>query len=172
MINLAVAPTGRVDLVVYGLKNGTNRGWVLDRTTRQFQSDRNGETISPDSLRLLADPSSPFTYTVVPRGSGPRIGADRDEDGYLNRTEVEFGSDPADPLSLATNRPPVLGALADQTVPAGTLLTVACGASDPDIPGQTLTFSLNPPTPTGAEINSETGRFTWKPIQAQALRSY
>jgi YVTN family beta-propeller protein len=172
MINLAVSPTGRVDLVVYGVQNGTNRGWVLDRTTRRFQSDRNGETISPDGLRLLADPGSSFTYTVVPRGSGPRIGADRDEDGYLNRTEAEFGSDPADPLSLATNRPPVLGALADQTVPAGTLLTLTCGASDPDTPAQTLSFSLDPPTPAGAEIDPRTGLFTWKPTQAQALNTY
>ena len=120
----------------------------------------------------MADPGSPFTYTVVPRGSGRRIGADRDEDGYLNRTEIEFGSDPADPLSLATNRPPVLGALADQIVPAGTLLTLTCGASDPDIPEQTLTFSLDPPTPAGAEIDPRTGLFTWKPTQAQALNSH
>jgi len=172
MINLALSQTGRVDLVVYGVKSGTNRGWVLDRTTRQFQSDRNGETISPDALRLLADPNSPLTYTVVPRGSGPRIGVDRDEDGYLNRTEVEFGSDPADPLSLATNRPPILGALADQTVPAGTLLTLTCEASDPDLPAQALTFSLDPPAPAGAEIIPMTGQFTWKPTQAQALKSY
>ena len=172
MINLAVSSTGRVDLVVYGMKNGTNRGWVLDRTTRQFQSDRNGETIAPDGLRLLSDSSNPLTYTLVPRGSGPRIGVDRDEDGYLNRTELEFGSNPADPLSLATNRPPVLGALADQSVPAGTLLTLTCAASDPDLPAQTLSFSLVPPAPVGAEINPMTGQFTWKPTQAQALKSY
>jgi hypothetical protein len=172
MINLAVSPTGRVDLVVFGVQNGINRGWVLDRSTRLFQSDRNGETISPEGLRLLADPSRPLTYTVVPRGSGPRIGTDRDEDGYLNRTEVEFGSDPADPLSLATNRPPVLGALADQTVPAGTLLTFTCAASDPDKPAQALTFSLVPPAPEGAEINPATGLFSWKPAQAQAVGSY
>jgi len=172
MINLAVSPTGRVDLVVYGAKNGTNRGWVLDRITRQFQSDRNGETISPDGLRLLAVQSNPLTYTVVPRGSGLRIGADRDEDGYLNRTEVEFGSDPADPLSLATNRPPVLAALADQTVPGGTLLTFTCAASDPDIPAQTLTFGLDPPAPAGAEIDPKTGLFIWRPTQFQALNAY
>ena len=172
MINIAASSNGRVDLVVCGMQNGTNRGWVLDRITSQFQSDRNGERISPDGLRLLAAPSRPLTYTVVPRGSGLRIGADRDEDGFLNRTEIEFGSDPTDPLSLATNRPPVLGVLADQTVPAGTLLTVVCGASDPDKPAQTLTFSLNPPSPAGAEIDPSTGLFTWRPTQSQALDSY
>src|SRR5213078_1189611 len=143
-----------------------------DRTTRQFQSDRNGETISPDNLRLLAGEDAPLTYTVVPRGSGVRIGVDRDEDGYLNRTELEFGSDPANPLSLATNRPPILGAIAEQTVPAGTLLTLTAAASDPDIPAQRLTFSLEPPVPAGAEINQANGLFRWKPAQAQALNSY
>ena len=170
MINLALSPTGRVDLVVYGAKNGDNRGWVLDRTTRQFQSDRNGETISPDDLRLLAGTSRPARLSR--RGSGVRTGVDRDEDGYLNRTELEFGSDPANPRSLATNRPPIVSAIAEQTVPAGTLLTLTVAASDPDIPAQTLTFSLEPPVPARAEINPVTGLFTWNPAQAQALNSY
>ena len=167
MINLAASPTGRVDLVV-----GTNRGWVLDRDTRQFLSDRNGETISSDGLRLLASASSPLTYTVVPRGCGRRIGVDRDEDGFFDRTELEFGSDPTNPLSLATNRPPILGALADQAVPAGTSLEFTVAAADSDIPAQILTFSLDPPAPPGAEIKPNSGLFTWKPTQAQALNSY
>ena len=62
--------------------------------------------------------------------------------------------------------------MADQTVPAGTLLTLTCEASDPDLPAQTLTFSLDPPAPVGAEINPLSGQFTWKPTQAQALKSY
>jgi hypothetical protein len=73
-------------------------GWVLDRATRRFQSDRNGETISPDELRMLANTNSPLTYTVVPRNTGIRMAIDRDEDGYFDRTEIEFGSDPSNPL--------------------------------------------------------------------------
>jgi hypothetical protein len=172
MIKLASSPTGRVDLVVYGVQDGIHRAWALDRITRQFQSDRNGETIPPDGLRLLAGASSPLTYTMVPRGSGLRIGVDRDEDGFLDRTELEFGSDPSNPLSLATNRPPILGALADRAVPAGTSLTFIVEATDADIPGQILTFSLDPPAPPGAEINPGNGLFTWKPTQAEALNSY
>ena len=172
MINLAASPTGRVDLVAHGAKNGTNRGWVFDRTTRQFQSDRNGEMISPDGLRLLADAEAPLTYTVVPRGSGPRIGVDRDEDGYFDRTELEFGSDPTNPLSWATNRPPILGAIGDQALPAGQLLTFLVTATDSDIPAQTLTFALDPPAPPGADIDPGSGLFHWTPTQFQAPNSY
>src|SRR5439155_18450821 len=172
MINLALSPAGGVDLIVRGAKGGINRGWVLDRARNRFQSDRNGETLSPNELRLLADSRNPLTYTVVPRNSGIRIGIDRDEDGYFDRTEIEFGSDPADPLSLATNTPPVLSDIPGQAVPAGTLLSLAVAATDTDRPPQKLTFSLVPPVPLGAAIDPATGVFTWKPAQAQALNSY
>ena len=172
MINLATSLTGRVDLVVRGAKEGVQRGWVFDRATSRFQSDRNGEMILPNDLRALASATNSLTYTVVPRDSGLRLGVDRDDDGYFDRTEIEFGSDPTDPLSLATNTPPVLAAIADQTVSAGTLITLAVSATDTDVPRQILAYSLDPPVPSGAEINPTNGVFTWKPTQAQALNSY
>jgi len=49
---------------------------------------------------------------------------------------------------------------------------LTCEASDSDLPAQTLTFSLDPAAPEGAKINPMTGQFTWKPTQAQALKSY
>jgi hypothetical protein len=105
MINLAIASTGRVDLVVRTATNRISRGWVLDRATRRFQSDRNGETISPDELRMLANTNSPLTYTVVPRNTGIRMAIDRDEDGDFDRTEIEFGSDPSNPLFSVSQNP-------------------------------------------------------------------
>jgi hypothetical protein len=172
MINLANSSTSRVDLVVRGMKDGLNRGWVLDRVTRQFQSDRNSEAIPPNSLLALAAPTNSLTYTVVSRGSGVRIGVDRDDDGYFDRTEIEFGSDPLNPLSLATNTPPILSPVGNQTVPAGTLLTLTVVATDGDIPQQTLSFSLDAPAPSGAQIDPTNGVFTWMPAQIQALNSY
>src|SRR5262249_27454999 len=40
------------------------------------------------------------TYTCAPPGSGSRMGIDRDEDGFLDRDEIDAGSDPADPASI------------------------------------------------------------------------
>ena len=56
-------------------------------------------------LLALATPDTPLTFTVVPPGTGIRLGVDRDEDGSLDRTEIDYGFDPADPRSIG-NTPP------------------------------------------------------------------
>ena len=45
-------------------------------------------------------------------------------------------------------------------------------ASDPDIPLQTLAFSLDPGAPDGASINPSTGGFTWTPTESQGPGIY
>ena len=100
MLALANNPTSRVELVVKGAKDGLSRGWIYVRGAGQFQSDRRSETISPDDLRGLAVAGNELTYTIVPEGSGTRIGIDRDEDGFLDRDELDFPSDAANPASI------------------------------------------------------------------------
>src|SRR5262249_7366531 len=51
------------------------------------------------------------------------------------------------------------------------LLSFNATASDPDIPAQTLTFTLDPGYPTGAAITSA-GNFTFTPTAAQAPGTY
>jgi hypothetical protein len=84
-------------------------------------------------------------------------------------------SDSGIPTLAATNRftvvvtkgnnAPVLGPLADRTVMEGTLLTVSATATDPDMPAQTLTFSLGVGAPSTAAITPE-GVFTWTPTDS------
>jgi hypothetical protein len=62
---------------------------------------------------------------------------------------------------LESNRPPVLAAIADRTVHAGMSLVITNVATDPDIPTNTLTFSLGTNAPAGAVIGSATGIFQW-----------
>jgi YVTN family beta-propeller protein len=91
-----------IDLVVKGRSNGVSRGWVYDGGGL-FRSDRSGETlVHKNDLRSLAGPGAELTYTGVPPGCGERIGLDRDEDGYPDRTELDAGSSPADPASTPT----------------------------------------------------------------------
>ncbi|PYI85878.1 MAG: hypothetical protein DME26_10000, partial [Verrucomicrobia bacterium] len=66
------------------------------------------------------------------------------------------------------NSAPVLAPIADQTVSAGTLLSFAITATDPDLPPQKLTFTLDPGAPAGAAIDAMSGLFTWTPAPAQA----
>lgn len=85
------------DVVVKGRIEGLARGFV--RTAAgSFRSDRAGEPeLSADELRALAAvPGQELTFTCAPPGSGVRQGIDRDEDGFLDRDELDAGSDPAD----------------------------------------------------------------------------
>jgi hypothetical protein len=45
----------------------------------------------------LAGPGTEITLTLVPEGTGRRLGIDRDDDRYGDATESELGTDPADP---------------------------------------------------------------------------
>jgi len=161
MITLASSSTSRVDLVCKGFKDGLPRGWFFDRSSGTFLSDRQVETFAPSALRALAAPGSEQTYTVVPRGCGRRIGIDRDADGYLDRDEIDFGSDPANPLSLATNTPPHLNPVPDLLALKGRLVTISLTATDADIPAQQLTFTLGSNAPAGATLNPTNGLFAW-----------
>ena len=70
------------------------------------------------------------------------------------------------------NSPPVLGPIGNKTVDELTPLTFTATASDPDVPPQTLTFSLGAGAPAGASINASTGVFTWTPTEAQGPGVY
>ena len=168
LVGLATPAGSRVDLVVKGFKDGLPRGWFFNRTNALFQSDRQAETLSPTALRQLAKVGNELTYTAVPRDSGKRIGIDRDDDGYFDRDELDFGSDPANALSLATNRPPTLSVISNRIVFAGQTLEFSVTATDPDIPLQALTFAINTNAPAGATINSTNGWLTWTTSSVQS----
>ncbi|MBW8864030.1 MAG: carbohydrate-binding protein [Verrucomicrobia bacterium] len=66
-----------------------------------------------------------------------------------------------------TNHPPVLAAIANQTILAGRTLLVTNSASDFDVPSQVLTYGLLT-APSGAAINTNSGVFAWRPTIAQS----
>ena len=90
---LTLANAGSVGLVVKGMQNGEQRGWML--IGGRFQSDRRAESITPSNLLARAAAGSELTYTVVPAGSQERIGVDRDADGFYDGDEMDAGSDAA-----------------------------------------------------------------------------
>jgi len=69
---------------------------ALNQETGRIDSDRNGETLSPQELYALASPDFPLTFMAVVDGSGRRMAIDRDNDGFCDRTELEQGSNPLD----------------------------------------------------------------------------
>jgi hypothetical protein len=65
------------------------------------------------------------------------------------------------------NRAPTLAAIPDRTVNEGELLTFTVTATDPDVPGNTLSFVLGQDAPDGALIHKDTGAFYWRPTEEQ-----
>src|SRR6185503_11684274 len=64
------------------------------------------------------------------------------------------------------NAAPVLAPISTQTIDELAQLSVTNSASDPDLPVQTLTYSLVT-APAGVVLNPTTGLLTWTPTAAQ-----
>ncbi len=63
-----------------------------------FQTDKAGEILTLGEMQTLAARrQGGFTLMAVPRGSGRRLGIDRDEDTLFDRDEIALGTDPDDP---------------------------------------------------------------------------
>lgn len=70
------------------------------------------------------------------------------------------------------NDAPVLAAIGDKAVAELTPLNFTVLATDSDLPGDTLTFSLDPGAPAGTSIDPTTGVFSWVPTDAQGPGNY
>ncbi len=102
MIDLA--NDGAVGVVVKGVQDGIPRGYTYIGMNL-LQSDRANEQIALAALQSQVGTGEEITFTVVPDGTQPRIGVDRDEDGYLDRDELDYCSDPADPGAIPLSCP-------------------------------------------------------------------
>ncbi len=96
---IALADSQAVGLVVKGVQNSEQRGYVYIGGSL-FQSDRADEVLTSFELPALALPGSELTFTVVPFGTQTRIGIDRDLDGFFDRDEIDGCADPSDPNSV------------------------------------------------------------------------
>ncbi|MFN0068624.1 MAG: lamin tail domain-containing protein [Limisphaerales bacterium] len=70
------------------------------------------------------------------------------------------------------NRQPALAAPTPHGVNEGATLTFKATGSDPDLPPQALTYSLDAGAPAGAAVDPVTGDVTWTPAEAQGPGSY
>ena len=93
------ADLGRIGLFAKGRDgSGEHRGWT--RISGQWQSDRAAEPpVNTAVLLALAGAGREITFTGCLPGDEMRLGIDRDGDGWLDRDELDVGSDPGDPAS-------------------------------------------------------------------------
>ncbi|MFC1875320.1 Ig-like domain-containing protein [Chloroflexota bacterium] len=135
------------------------------------------------------DPPQTLTYSLVGAPAGASINSSTGEfswtpteaqgpGSYTFDVVVTDNGDPAlsdsEEITVTVNEvnlPPVLGSIGDKTIDEESLLSFTATATDPDIPPNTLTFSLSGAVPTGASITSG-GDFSWTPTEAQGPGSY
>lgn len=89
---IELARQGAVELVVKGIRGGRERGWLYRRADGRFRPDQAGRpALGRPALESLASPAARLTFTLVPAGSGVRIGIDRDLDGVLDFNDKRAG---------------------------------------------------------------------------------
>jgi YVTN family beta-propeller protein len=129
---------------------GDVRGWVYEGGG-SWRPDRIFEAATGlSSLLALAGPGTEITFTAVLKGEELRLGVDRDDDTWLDRDELDQGSDPDDPLSTpdSVSVPPTPG--------SGGLLWLA-GRNPANVESR-LGFAVPRPGPARMEVFDVTGR--------------
>jgi len=93
-------------------------------------------------------------------------------DHYLNGTiddvqvfGIVFG--PSEIAGLMNHPPAITSTAVDVSILAGRTLVITNSATDPDLPAQSLAWSLLS-SPAGATVNSANGIVTWRPSVAQS----
>src|SRR5262249_16971232 len=134
-----------VNTPTFSLDAGAPSGAAIDATTGLF-------TWTPTEAQ------GPGTYSITVRVTD-------------NGSPVLTDSQTFSVTVNEVNRPPVLAAVANQTVNVGTPLSLTLSATDPDLPANVLTYSAVG-LPTGATLDPVTGVFTWTPSAAQGGGTY
>jgi cyclophilin family peptidyl-prolyl cis-trans isomerase len=121
------------DAVTYSLANGAPAGMSIDPATGAIRW-------TPTEAQGPGE----FNVTVVATDSG----------GLTSETSFKV-------LVREVNSAPIIAPVEEQTVNAGEEITFTVTAQDADLPGDSLTFSLEPGAPAGATIDPVTGVFRW-----------
>src|SRR5438477_9927495 len=108
--------------------------------------------VSPYSNNVNALPIGSYAFTAV---ATDNQGA-KATSSVVNVTVVQ------------DNQAPVLAPLADWAVGPEVGIIFTNSATDPDIPTNRLTFSLDPGAPAGAKVNPTNGVFRWRAKRSQA----
>jgi hypothetical protein len=130
-----------VQTLTYSLDPGAPTGASINPSTGQF-------TWTPTEAQGPATNS--ITVRVTDNGSPNLNGA---ETFIITVTEG--------------NAAPVLATIGNKAVNEGNALLFTLSATDSDVPAQTLTYSMDPGAPSGANFNPATRTFTWTPTESQ-----
>ncbi|MER2998426.1 Ig-like domain-containing protein [Pontibacter populi] len=156
VLRLAVAPASVNELVAFSLQaSATDADVPANTLAFALVKAPAGATINATSGLLTWTPTeaqgngSSYEFTV------------QVSDGVLSDAETFTV------IVREVNVAPVLAAISNKTVNAGSALTFRASATDADLPANKLVYGLAG-APSGATINAETGAFTWTPTNSHA----
>jgi hypothetical protein len=116
---------------------------------------------------ITLKPDGSFVYTPAPDYHGTDSFIYYAHDGTLGGQPVTV-----DIVINPVADPPALDPIPDAVVDELSALSFLAIATDPDLPDDALTFTLDPGAPAGAAIDPETGRFSWTPSESQGPGTY
>lgn len=134
-------------------------------------SDPEGERLH---YRIVSGPAFGSLSGVLPEvvyHPGPAFTTE-DQFAYVASDGTEDSLPAVVRFVAVRNNPPSLEPVAGRTVPEGLPLHIPLIAADPDLPGDTLFFSLDPGAAAGAAVDPVSGLFSWTPGEAQGPGSH
>jgi len=147
---------------------------VAEQTALSVSAGASDSDIPANTLTFSL-PSAPATMTINPTTGAINWTPGEADGGTVYTIDVAVTDNGTPPLSVTNsftvtvnevNSAPSLFVPADQTINESTALTVSATATDPDLPANTLVFSLGA-HPGGMTIVPGTGAISWTPTEAQ-----
>ncbi|MBX3420945.1 MAG: hypothetical protein KF752_05235 [Pirellulaceae bacterium] len=102
LVSIVNGAPGRLQLIAKAHGSDRPRGFLWQGGV--FVADNPGQQATQAQLVAATGNGNTVTFTVVPAGTGQRLGIDRDMDGYLDYQEFLNCTDPDDPTSFGTDQ--------------------------------------------------------------------
>jgi hypothetical protein len=138
------------------------------------------DTDAGQTLSFSLDAEAPAGATIHPQTGTFSWTPVEDQGPGIYSITITVNDSGTPPMSSSTtfdvtvtevNSAPTIDPITDKSIPVGSLLSFQVPVSDPDVPAQTITYSLDN-APAGATIDPATGLFTWTPTLAQGGSNY
>ena len=149
---------------------------VVEENTLSFTATASDSDLPAQTLTFSLGPGVPSGASITSGGAFTWTPTEAQGPGvyYINITVSDGIAIDYEVITVTVseaNTPPVLDPIGPKTINELSILSFTATATDPEVPPQTLTFSLGSGAPSGASITSG-GAFSWTPTEAQGPGSY
>lgn len=155
----------------------TNRS-VNEAALLSFLATATDADLPANVLTFSLDAGAPSGATITPQGQftwTPSAAQSGQTFPISIRVTDERGLSASQTFQVTVNdvnQPPLLAIIGDQLASELRPISFVVSATDPDLPADTLTFSLDPGAPAGATFDPATRQFQWTPSEDQGGGSY